>query len=312
MAGWSSAGPGTSTPSAATTCRRPSSGPSCSSTCPGSHYPERLNAATALLDDVIARARRRPAVPAASPAGRPGPTPTCWRRRTGSRTCSSRTSGSCPATGCCCAGRTTSGSSACWFGVLKAGAVAGHHDAAAAQPASWPTIHEIAPLDVGAVRPPVPRRRRAAASAYPWSPSAATTRRPDARAAAHAPTFDDVAHLGRRRRDAGVHLRHHRPPQGDDALPPRRARRSATPSPRHVLQPIARRRVHRHAAATRSPSGSAALLLFPLHAGASTLLVEKATPAELAGPDRRARRDDLLHRTHGVQGDARRRQRLGV
>ena len=54
--------------------------------------------------------------------------------------------------------------------------------------------------------------------------------------------------------------------------------------------------------------GLGGVLLFPLHAGASTLLVEKATPVELAGPDRRARRDDLLHRAHGVQGDARRRR----
>ena len=46
-------------------------------------------------------------------------------------------------------------------------------------------------------------------------------------------------------------------------------------SPRPTTSSPARRR-------TPSRSGSAAVLLFPLHAGASTLLVEKATPAELA------------------------------
>ncbi len=50
----------------------------------------------------------------------------------------------------------------------------------------------------------------------------------------------------------------------------------------HVLRPDPRRRVHRHAAARRSPSGSAACVVFPLRAGASALLVEKATPDELA------------------------------
>ena len=47
------------------------------------------------------------------------------------------------------------------------------------------------------------------------------------------------------------------------------------------------------------------MLLFPLHAGASTLLVEKATPVELADLIDEHRRHDLLHRTDGLQGDAR-------
>ena len=57
--------------------------------------------------------RRRPAVP--QHAGRPDLVVrrAAGGRRTGSRTCSSRTSGSSPATGCCCAGPTTSGSSRC-------------------------------------------------------------------------------------------------------------------------------------------------------------------------------------------------------
>ena len=55
--------------------------------------------------------------------------------------------------------------------------------------------------------------------------------------------------------------------------------------------------------------GLGGVLLFPLHAGASTVLVEKATPVELAGDHRRVRGDDLLHRAHRLQGDARRRAR---
>ncbi len=73
---------------------------------------------------------------------------------------------------------------------------------------------------------------------------------------------------------------------------------------RHVLQPSA------DDVFTGTPPyaftfGLGGVLLFPLHAGASTLLVEKATPSELADLIDAARRDDLLHRTDGLQGDAR-------
>ena len=86
---------------------------------------------------------------------------------------------------------------------------------------------------------------------------------------------------GRRRRGHDrVHLGDDRQAQGDHALPPRRAGHR-----RHVL-----RRVLRPAADdvfTGTPPlaftyGLGGLVVFPLRAGASTLLVEKAAPDELA------------------------------
>ena len=101
----------TSTPSPATTCRRPTSGRRWSSPPTRLQYPERLNAGAELLDAVIADARAPTARPCAPPTARCGPTASCRPAPTRSRRCSSTTSAWSPATGCCSARPTTRGPS---------------------------------------------------------------------------------------------------------------------------------------------------------------------------------------------------------
>ena len=86
-----------------------------------------------------------------------------------------------------------------------------------------------------------------------------------------------------------------------DALPSRRSRR-ATRYGAHVLRP------QRDDLFCGSPPlaftfGLGGLLLFPLYAGAATLLLEKAGPEELLRRDRRVRRHDALHRADRVPHD---------
>ena len=69
-------------------------------------------------------------------------------------------------------------------------------------------------------------------------------------------------------------------PEGDDALPPRRARRSPTPSARTC--PAAADDVFTGTPPLGFTFGLGGLLIFPLRAGAATLLIERATPDELA------------------------------
>ena len=91
---------------------------------PELHYPERMNAATMLLDRAVERGwGGRLAI--AAPDG----TALDLRRSSraapiGSRACSPRISGSSPAIACCCARRTVPMHAACWFAVLKAGGIA--------------------------------------------------------------------------------------------------------------------------------------------------------------------------------------------
>ena len=191
--------------------------------------------------------------------------------------------------------------SAAWFGVLKAGAVAGHHDAAAA--------HRRA-ADHPRDRPASTRR---------WSTTGSSRR--SSRSASRCSPFGDDAWTERLAAKPATVRRRRRPPATTSACSP------SPPAP-----PVGRRRrctstatccrsARRSPATCCSPSaddvftgtppyaftfGLGGVLLFPLHAGASTLLVEKATPGRARRPDRRARRDGLLHRAHGVQGDARR------
>ena len=54
---------------------------------------------------------------------------------------------------------------------------------------------------------------------------------------------------------------------------------------------------------SRSHSALADLLLFPLHSGAATLLIEKARPSELLRSDRELQGDDGVHRADRVPHD---------
>ena len=294
----------TSTPSAATTCRRSTSGPSCSSTCRSCST--RIGS-TARPSCWTRRSPRHGAGPALRPRRRPrrGPTATCCAVRTRSRTCSSTTSAWCPATGCCCGARTTRWLVACWFGVLKAGGVV-VTTMPLLRAGELRTVAEIAAIDLALCDHRFlddlsrPALGACAIVAY----GGGRPRRP--RAAADGPArFDDVDDRRRRRRAAGVHLGHDRAAQGDHALPPRRPRHR-----RHVLPARAASRPPTTSSPARrrwrSRSASAACVVFPLRAGASTLLVEKATPDELADLIAEHRVDRLLHRADGVPRDARR------
>ncbi len=250
------------TRSAATTCRRPTSGRSCVFDLPELHYPDRLNCATALLDDVVAElGADRPCLRAR--IDHRGRTATCWHAPTGSRTCWSTISASCPATACCCAARTTRG----WW---RAGSACSRPARSPSPrcrccaPASWPRSTRSPRLDARPVdhrfldgtERSACRRRVVSATAPSWPPW-----RPAAR---------DVRRRGdrrRRRRPARVHLRHDRAPEGDHALPPRRAGDLPTPSRATCCGPTA------DDVFTGTPPlaftfGLGGLLLFPLHVGA--------------------------------------------
>ena len=243
---------------------------------PELQYPDRLNCATALLDDVAARhGGDRPCL------HQPGQPTWSYDELMAAANRIAHVLvedlGIVPGNRVLLRGPNNQWLSAAWFGVLKAGAVL---------VTTMPLLRtgelrdhpRDRPPRRGAGRPPVPRRGRAARRP---DPRLRRRRLGRARSAAKPATFDDVRDLQRRRVHARLHLRHHRPARR------RRCTSTATCSPicdtfsRHVLQPSA------DDVFTGTPPyaftfGLGGVLLFPLHAGASTLLVEKATPVELA------------------------------
>ena len=273
-------------------------------TLPELHYPDRLNAATALLDDVVARhGGDRPCL------HQPG-VPT-WSYdellAAANRVAHVLVEdlGIVPGNRVLLRGPNNQWLSAAWFGVLKAGAVA-VTTMPLLRTGELQTIHEIAHLDAALVD------HRFLDAVEPLGvPTLAFG--DDAwleRVAAKPATFDDVltssddvsmlaftsGTTGRPK--ATMHF--HR-----DVLA------VCDTFSRHVLQPSP------DDVFTGTPPfaftfGLGGVLLFPLHAGASTLLVEKATPTELADLIDAPRRDGLLHRAHGVQGDARRSRQAAV
>ena len=152
------------------------------------------------------------------------------------------------------------------------------------------------------MRPPVPRRPRqgrarqpAHASRYGGGELGRVGGRPRTRGVRRR------RDRRRRRRAAGLHLRHDRQAQGDHALPPRRARHR-----RHVLP--ARAQADPDDVFTGTPPlaftfGLGGLVVFPLRAGASTLLIEKATPDELVDHVARAPGDRPVHRADRLPRD---------
>ena len=243
-------------------------------TLPELHYPDRLNAATALLDDVIARhGGERPCL------RQPGlPTWSYDELLAAANRIAHvlvEDLGIVPGNRVLLRGPNNQWLSAAWFGVLKAGAVL-VTTMPLLRTGELQTIHEIAHLDAAlvdhrfldAVEPlGVPT---IAFGDDAWA----------ARVAAKPATFDDVltssddvsmlaftsGTTGRPK--ATMHF--HR-----DVLA------ICDTFSRQVLQPSA------DDVFTGTPPyaftfGLGGVLLFPLHAGASTLLVEKATPAELA------------------------------
>ena len=280
-----------STRSAATTCRRPSSGRSCASTCRSCTTPTGSTA--------------RPACSTTSSrehgADRPclhAPGATTWSYAD-LLAAANRIAhvlvddlGVVPGNRVLLRGPNNPWLTACWFGVLKAGAVA-VTTMPLLRAGELATIHEISRLDVALVDHRFVEGTEGLGVRDACR--SATTRAGHAWRQAGPPTSHDVATVRRRRGPAGVHLRHDRPPEGDHALPPRRAG-----DLRHLLPPRAapgaRRRLHRHAAVTRSRSGWAGCCSSRCTPGASTLLVEKATPDELADIIDEHRRDRLLHR----------------
>ena len=95
------------------------------------------------------------------------------------------------------------------------------------------------------------------------------------------PSSPRVQTAARRRRDDRLHVGHDRQAEGRHALPPGPARGERDAILRRVLQP-APDDLFAGTPPLAFTFGLGALLLFPLRVGAATLLLEKATPAELA------------------------------
>ena len=266
------------TRSAATTCRRRSSGRDLLFDLPELRYPERLNCAAALLDrprtgrpPLPARPRRRP--------GRYGE----LRAHAPTRSPHVLTDdlGLVPGNRVLLRGPNNPWLVACWLGRAQGRRRRGGHDAAAAPGRAAPR----------SARSPSP----ASPSATPGSPTTSAAELPDL----------PIGVL-RRRADAdltgrGAACRHRSP---TSTPPPTTSRCSPSPP----APPAARRRPCT-STATCSPSptpsagtwsgpaaddvftgtpplaftfGLGGLVVFPLRAGASTLLLEQATPAQLA------------------------------
>jgi 2-aminobenzoate-CoA ligase len=248
-------------------------------------YPERLNCATALLDDVIARfggdqhGGDRPCLHA--------PGADTWSYddllATSNRIAHALVEdlGIVPGNRVLLRGPNNPWLTACWFGVLKAGAVA-VTTMPLLRPGELATIHEIARLDLALVDERfLPGTEGLSADlevrVVPFGGSDGLSALTQGKPSSYddlATSSDDVALLAftsgtTGRPKATMHF--HR-----DVLA------ICDTFSRHVLRPTP------DDVFTGTPPyaftfGLGGVLLFPLHAGASTVLVEKASPAELAG-----------------------------
>src|SRR5215213_4205960 len=243
-------------------------------TLPELHYPDRLNAATRLVDDVVARyGAERPCL------HQPGLPTWSYADLLAAANRIARVLvedlGIVPGNRVLLRGPNNQWLSAAWFGVLKAGAVL-VTTMPLLRTGELQTIHEIARLDAALVD------HRFLAAVEPLGvPTMASGHDAWIERMAHTePTFDDVqtssddvcmlaftaGTTGRPKATMHFH---------------RDVMSICETFSRHVLQPSP------DDVFTGTPPyaftfGLGGVLLFPLHAGASTLLVEKATPVELA------------------------------
>ena len=276
--------------------------------CRSSQYPERLNCAIELLD---ARARARAGATArrsSRPAACAGPTRSCSRRPTGSRTCCVDDLGLVPGNRVLLRGPNSPMMAACWFAVIKAGGVAVGDDAAAAREGTDRHHRQGADHATRCATRGSPTSSTAARAACPTLATVALFetdargRRRGARGAASPRTFADVRHRGRR------HRAHRASRPARPGSPRARCISIATCSP-----PATAGRARRCAPTaddvfTGSPPlaftfGLGGLLLFPLRVGAATLLLEKASPRRAAAGDRGAPRDGAVHRADVLPRD---------
>ncbi len=244
---------------------------------PDLHYPDRLNCGTALLDDVIAQhGADRPCV-----LGADGSSWTYGELcATANRIANLLVDGYhlVPGNRVLLRGPNNPWLAACWFGALKAGAVVAA-TMALLRPSELQTIDEIAHIDLALCDHRFVDDLTAAGGAAPVVVYGGTEWEHDLQKFSAefddvATAADDVAMLAftsgtTGRPKATMHF--HR-----DVLA------IADTFSRHVLQP------RPDDVFTGTPPlaftfGLGGLLVFPLRAGASTLLIEKATPAELAG-----------------------------
>ncbi len=299
--------PPTSTPSPATGCRRSISSPSTCSSCPS------CSCRAAELRQRTARspcgAKGAATAPACSrPAACAGAMPSCSSTPTASPTCWCTRWGWCPATGCCCARCNKPMLVACWFAVMKAGGIA---------VATMPLLRakELGQIiDKAAIshalcdavaarraRAGDRRRIRSSAQLRCFGSSAADglealmQRQPD--------RFDNVDTAADDCCAVRLHLRHHRPAEGDDAFPPR-PDRGLPLLPAACAARHARRHLHRQPAA--------GLHLRPRRADAVSDAHRRGDRAAREGVaggagrcDRRVRRHGAVHRADLVPRDGR-------
>ena len=209
----------------ATTCRRAMQWPEFLFDSPDLQFPEQLNCASELLDRWVASGQGdravhpgpRRALDLCRPAG---------RRRTASPACWSRTWAWCRATACCCAAPTRPMLAACWFAVVKAGGIAvGTMPLLRAKELTQ--IVAKAQVSHALCDARLAEELSAGAAGLPDADAGAALQLARCRRARCA-RCAQAAHVRDRGDRAGrhlhhrLHLGHHRPAQGHDALPPRR------------------------------------------------------------------------------------------
>ncbi len=181
-------------------------------------------------------------------------------------------------------------------------------DDAAASPQGAHHDRRDRPLRPRYLRRPLRRRPRCGRASRPPHPHLRRRRggRPDPHGHRQVLRLHPCRDRGRRRRNARLHLRHDRQAQGDDALPPRRARQRG-----HVLalrpQADDRRCLHRHAAhrlhlRPRRPRR------LPAEGRREHPAHREGHPRPARRPHRGPRRDHLLHRAHCLPRHHRLRQ----
>ena len=192
----------------------------------GAAVPERLNCATELLDQPRRAGAGRSRYASRRRAACAGPMPTCRTRPTASPTCWSRDMGLVPGNRVLLRAPNNPMLAACWFAVIKAGGIA---------VATMPLLRakELAQIidkaqvshalcdaaladELRIAREQHPALREVR-HFYDSSPAW-----PGGRDGPPCRQLRQRRHRGRRHLHHRLHLRHHRPAQGHDALPPRR------------------------------------------------------------------------------------------
>ena len=281
-------------------------GRSSCSTCPSCSSRRSSTAPAELLDRRVDRGPRRPPLrPRAAACA--GPTPSCSSAPTASPTCWCDDMGVVPGNRVLLRAPNNPMLAACWFAVMKAGAIAvatmpllrakeldddhrqGAGHARAVRRARWPTSCALAH-----------RRSRPTLRSVRCFNGGDGDGPRSARCAPRPRRVRQRRHRGRRHLPDRLHLRHHRRAQGDDALPPRRDGDLRAAFRRTCCAPRADD-VFIGSPPLAFTFGLGGLLLFPMSVGASTRAArEGRRPTRCSTASRAFGATVLLHRADVV------------